>query len=84
MSTNEFEEPVGRLIPKKLVAEDLGYCGRSLARRVESDPDFPRPIIMGNRWFFSQTAIEKYKRELVRRSLRGEIPDSTPWLRAPV
>jgi hypothetical protein len=32
---------------------------------------------MGNRWFFSETAIEEYKRQLVRRSLRGGAAETS-------
>jgi hypothetical protein len=35
--------PVGKLLPKKAVAQTLAVCNRTVMMRVKSDPSFPRP-----------------------------------------
>lgn len=63
---------VGRLIPQKAVAKDLGICVRTITRRLELDPEFPRPIVKDRRFYFAEAQIENYKTALVRRALSGQ------------
>jgi predicted DNA-binding transcriptional regulator AlpA len=69
MLHSELDNPVGRLLPAKMVAEDLGICRRTLARKVGSEPDFPRPVIINGRWYFRETLHESYKRRLIAGAL---------------
>jgi len=56
---------VGKLLPQKAVADELGCCVRTVVRRAAADPAFPRPVLIGTRYYFSEGQVEAYKRRLL-------------------
>lgn len=60
------------LIPKSATARELGVCSRTLSRwMVDPGLDFPRPIIMRKRLYFSRQSLEEWKSRRLRASIAG-------------
>jgi hypothetical protein len=62
-------DDIGRLIPRKRVAEELGVCARSVVRRENYDPAFPKLIKINGRVYVSEEEFSAYKRTLIHRGL---------------
>jgi hypothetical protein len=57
----------GRLIPRKQVAAELGVCPRLVAKRENSDPDFPSLVKVNGRVYVTESGLAAYKQSLIRR-----------------
>ena len=61
------------LIPKPTLARELGISGRTLSRWLDDDSiDFPRPVIIRGRNYFSRAGIEAWKSRRLRAALKME------------
>jgi hypothetical protein len=65
---------IGRLLPQKAVAADFGCCVRTLADRANTDPDFPKPIIINSRRYYSAAQIGDYKQLLLTKAMAPKPP----------
>jgi len=66
---------VGKLLPQKAVADELGCCVRTIVRRAAADLAFPRPVRIGMRYYFSEEQVEAYKRKLIAPVAPSVAPD---------
>lgn len=58
-----------RLISIQVLARALGCCVRTIRRRVEIEPGFPRPVMSGGRVMFVESEVRVYQDRLL--STRG-------------
>jgi predicted DNA-binding transcriptional regulator AlpA len=66
---SQFNEPIGALIPRKRLAQDLGVCSRTVVNLAKRDPLFPQPLKISRRTYYTQAAVENYKRSLLRQAM---------------
>jgi predicted DNA-binding transcriptional regulator AlpA len=69
--------PVGKLLPKKAVAQTLAVCNRTVMMRVKEDPSFPRPITLNKRIYFLEPEVENYKRLIIAKSMSRGARDAS-------
>ena len=65
--------PIGKLLPKKVVAQALAVGTRTVMMWVDKDPSFPRPITHNKRVYFLEPDIENYKRRLVAKAMGASV-----------
>jgi hypothetical protein len=63
--------PVGKLLPKRAVAQTLSVCTRTIMLRVKEDQSFQRPIKLNKLVYFLGPEIEIYKRQVIAQSMSG-------------
>lgn len=62
-----------RLVPAIVAAAEFGITRRTLARWVDSEHlEFPAPVIINLRWFFSRAALEAWKASRLRNVARTD------------
>jgi hypothetical protein len=69
----QTNEPIGALIPRKRLAEDLGVCPRTVVNLARRDPLFPQPVKINMRTFYTQSSVENYKRALLRQAMTARV-----------
>jgi hypothetical protein len=65
----QINEPIGALIPRTRLAEDLGVCPRTVVNLAKKDPLFPQPVKINMRTFYTQRSVDNYKRSLLQQAL---------------
>jgi predicted DNA-binding transcriptional regulator AlpA len=61
----------GTFIPKPNLARELGVSSRTLSRWLaDTAVEFPKPLTIRNRLYFSRTSIEAWKAARVRAAVR--------------
>ena len=68
--------PIGKLLPKRAVAETLSVCTKTVMDRVKNDPAFLRAIKMNKRVYFLEPEVENYKRHIVSNYMSGRAQDA--------
>ena len=67
----DSEPAIGRLLPANAICEHFGVCRRSIGRQIHDNSGFPKPVRIAGRLYWPETAIENYKRDLIKRSIEG-------------
>lgn len=63
----------GAMIPKPALAAELGVSTRTISRWLtDSAVEFPKPIVIRGRNYFSRSAIEAWKSARLRASMKME------------